>query len=265
MGTIAVPVALSGLPVIAVEMLPMNCLRLWAAAARNGLPNLHIVQAAASDHDGTVKYQGAEAWGYVTAGEEGPSAVCLRLDTLMRHYESTIESPLVLKLDVEQHEPAVLRGARETIARYRPVILFESIEIEGERDSSGAKSRRLVAEEGYDLFLTRGRILSPKDALDLQEGYVVDYLGVPKGLNIDFAALGYEVRVLTDEERLAWVDEMASFHMKQHQLHAANVLLRWEAENPGMARNAKQIADKLLALDTVSDHHDALRRFVSRL
>ena len=62
-GTISAPVAASGSAVIAIEMNPTNCLKLWAVATANGFKDFHIVQAAASDYDGMITFQGDEAWG----------------------------------------------------------------------------------------------------------------------------------------------------------------------------------------------------------
>jgi precorrin-6B methylase 2 len=64
-GTISVPVAARGSEVISIEMVPDNCLRLWFARRLNGLTNLHIVQAAASDYDGMIAFAGGEAWANV--------------------------------------------------------------------------------------------------------------------------------------------------------------------------------------------------------
>ena len=42
-------------------------------------------------------------------------------------------APSVVKIDVEQHEPAVLRGARSTLAEHRPVIVMELLGSESSR------------------------------------------------------------------------------------------------------------------------------------
>ncbi|OGX38617.1 MAG: hypothetical protein A3C53_04135 [Omnitrophica WOR_2 bacterium RIFCSPHIGHO2_02_FULL_68_15] len=46
------------------------------------------------------------------------------LDACLAGHECA--APLLIKIDVEGHEAAVLRGASETLARYRPWVIFES-------------------------------------------------------------------------------------------------------------------------------------------
>lgn len=54
----------------------------------------------------------------------------LTMDTFVRREGL---APSVVKIDVEQHEPAVLRGARSTLAEHRPVIVMEVLGSESSR------------------------------------------------------------------------------------------------------------------------------------
>lgn len=262
-GTIAVPVAIRGSSVIAVEMNPENCLKLWIAAEANRLQTFHIVQAAASDHDGMVKFTGREAWGHVN--EEGIPALSLRIDTILSRFRG-VPDPIVFKLDVEGHEAAVLRGAGGTLQRVRPIVLFEALEIEGAAFSQGRAAKLLLEGAGYELYLTRGNILCPRTAMDMQEGHVTDFLGVPRerrSVLDTLGANGVSVRQFTLEERLKWITEMVSGPGIAHQRHAAGVLLRLEREDPELSKSAAPMLPDLIALEHLSDLHDNLRRLLA--
>jgi FkbM family methyltransferase len=53
--------------------------------------------------------------------------------TMARLDDLDLPAPHVLKIDVEGHEAAVLDGAREMIARHRPLIVLESRPQDGDR------------------------------------------------------------------------------------------------------------------------------------
>ena len=96
---------------------------------------IDLYRLALSDHNGTATF-------YVPLNETKPSTSTLRatswqarkrhrqltvpimtLDRLL--HGRTLREPLLIKIDVEDHEAAVLRGAVATIGRYRPHILCE--------------------------------------------------------------------------------------------------------------------------------------------
>lgn len=62
----------------------------------------------------------------------------------------------LLKIDAEGFEPQVLRGAREMIARCRPVIYMEN-------DRHHRENILLVAEMGYDLYWHLPPLFSPNN------------------------------------------------------------------------------------------------------
>lgn len=88
----------------------------------------------------------SDASNSLVAGFREPSGTLdvelLKMDTFVRREGL---APSVVKIDVEQHEPAVLRGARSTLVEHRPVIVMEFL---GSEASRGA--HRALRRLGYE-------------------------------------------------------------------------------------------------------------------
>jgi FkbM family methyltransferase len=84
------------------------------------------------------------------AGERGVSVRVRPIDSL------ELTSCGLLKIDVEGFEPQVLRGARRTLERCRPVIY-----IENDRAAQQQEVISLVAEAGYRLYWHAPRLFDP--------------------------------------------------------------------------------------------------------
>jgi FkbM family methyltransferase len=122
--------------VLSFEPVPALCDQNRAFHARNGLRS-NVRQIAISDADGHEKlYQPIEAdidetsastltiksWQARKAHRE-LDVETTKLDTLLSC--ETLNGPVTLKIDVEDHEAAVLRGAADTIRKFRPFIVCE--------------------------------------------------------------------------------------------------------------------------------------------
>lgn len=131
--------------VIAVEPHPDNFARLKANAERNGLARLECVQAAAGDREGTVPLYVHERGINHSLVRGSGKSVPVRLttvDALVK--ERGLTRVDFLKVDIEGVVPEALRGATETLKRFRPLIALE-------RDSD-AESRGLdeiLSSHGY--------------------------------------------------------------------------------------------------------------------
>lgn len=243
-GTIALPVATKGSAVVAVEMLPQNCLKLTLSALVNGLPRFRVVQAAVNSEDGLISYSGDEAWG-VVGGNSGPRAVALRLDTILadivRDTPEFLAPPFALKIDVEGHELQALRGANAFISSVRPIIVFESIAT-GAPDDTTLECKQFLEHHGYTLFMLHGRTLVPKQPADLQEELVADYVGVPKErLQVFLENLvGFEARQPTIEERMAWLRILIG-ETDLHRRHAARVIEALSADDSTFATASTEL------------------------
>lgn len=116
--------------VIAVEPVPENIHWFNKSLAENDLENVTLVDAALSDENGHATFQLGErsGWGSVIPGKDEPEAGTIRvrtvtLDSLVPELE--LDRVDALKIDVEGGEVEVIRGAEETIDRFRPMIWLD--------------------------------------------------------------------------------------------------------------------------------------------
>lgn len=120
--------------VLAVEPNPSVRRRLEAHVELNRLPQVTVVPCALSDRQGTTRFWGPPAEspsagdGHLIAEAEGDRQNVLevevrRLDTVVA--EAAVSRVDLIKIDVEGFEWPALQGGEETIARFRPHIVFE--------------------------------------------------------------------------------------------------------------------------------------------
>jgi FkbM family methyltransferase len=131
-GLFSVVAAKCGARVTAFEPMPANHWRIRVNAARNKVQRLiDIVPAAASDYEGTavLNYNpkvhlttGASLEGGIPNHDAAMLVKCVTIDSL------GLENVGAIKIDTERHEPCVLRGAMETIKRFRPPMLIETLD-----------------------------------------------------------------------------------------------------------------------------------------
>jgi FkbM family methyltransferase len=112
---------------------------------------IEILELAASDQDGEARFHedsdSTDRSTLASAGPDGYVVKTARLDTVWR--ERGLRMPDVLKIDVEGHEAAVLRGSAELIRQTRPLILFESLDTRL-RDENIAAIREIAGAETYE-------------------------------------------------------------------------------------------------------------------
>jgi FkbM family methyltransferase len=124
--------------------------RRWAAA--NGVA-VRFERAALSDHEGEgvlhLSSRSDASHSLVPGFREAVGTLPVDLLTLDGYVERTGREPTVVKIDVEGHEREVLRGARRTLERSRPVVVVELLDLERSREADallrglGYVSRRL--------------------------------------------------------------------------------------------------------------------------
>jgi FkbM family methyltransferase len=129
-GLYSIVAAMRGAKVVALEPMPANLWRMRVNAARNKV-KIEMLPAAASDYEGaaTLNYNprvplttGASIETGIANHDAAVMVRCITIDSLGQDNVSAI------KIDVERHEPCVLKGAMQTIARCRPSLLIETLD-----------------------------------------------------------------------------------------------------------------------------------------
>jgi len=144
--------------VVAIEPDPDVVRRTQRNIALNGLANVRVIRAAASDRSGETRLY--------RPGPRDTNRARASLHRLPYLTGAATTVPVVtiddvcadapvslIKVDVEGHEAAVLRGAADTIARHAPSIVFEyAPELLGDVVQSPFG---WLAERGYSMFRIR--------------------------------------------------------------------------------------------------------------
>lgn len=119
-------------------------------------PNVTAWHMGLSDREDTIEV--VEERGNVgataingTPRRSGGNRVAFQLVTLDSHAPRLGEGRITfVKLDVEGHEPEVIAGARQTLARHRPVVGFESLR--DNRTDGDCPTLQMLREAGYVHF-----------------------------------------------------------------------------------------------------------------
>jgi FkbM family methyltransferase len=110
--------------VIAFEPRESNQISIQKQISLNPELPVQVMPWAVSDHDGTAMFDDSVSSAEGGIRPSGKTVVQTRtIDSLVA--AGTIPAPNFIKIDVEGHERQVLRGASETIARHRPVLICD--------------------------------------------------------------------------------------------------------------------------------------------
>jgi len=145
-------------------------------------PRLRVETVALSDQLGeallrvAIADQGRSTLEGANPIKDMPECAELRVPTRRLDDYAGLVSPVgMIKVDVEGHEEAVLRGARALLARDRPAVLVE-IE-ERHKPGSIAAVTRLLEELGYRGFFYRDRLLHRMESFTVETHQDVSRLG----------------------------------------------------------------------------------------
>lgn len=158
--------------------------------AANGFIDARIHCTAISDHDGageihlpprqsakdeeTTATLREDSW-QARKGHQRIAVTLRKLDSLAP--ELSLSAPIVMKIDVEDYEAAVLRGAKQLIATYRPSMVIEMLP----RPHGNQETLEIVREQGYVAFaITNCGLFRFSDADFLCSRGFTDFLLLPR-------------------------------------------------------------------------------------
>lgn len=114
---------------IAVDASPAAADMIKIQAALNRCTDrIRVVCAAASDVNDTMEMlsSGVFSDGYFTASRRRPKSELTRVQAItIDRMALEFGAPTHIKIDVEGHEAAVLRGAKKTLSQFSPVLFLE--------------------------------------------------------------------------------------------------------------------------------------------
>ena len=153
------------------------------------LPNLQVLNVAVGAESGEVEFAIMPHSIHSSAikGVDGAKRVVkVRQESIDNLVDSgAIPGPDVIKIDVEGYEFAVLQGAQQSIARYRPHVIFEiSDQTTKTVESFAAFVQYFDGIGGYQVCNLRGDPVNLAD-IRLARGTHGDYVAVPLKNEVD--------------------------------------------------------------------------------
>ncbi len=172
-GYIALFLAMKVLPngyVFAIEPHPTNVRMLKENISLNELTNLSVISKAASDKAGRFQMYGDRAWGSLhkqrNLAEKAISVEVDTLDNIFNDHEKLGKLTLI-KIDAEGNEIRAIRGARNLITKFRPVVAFEiNLTLLAYEEISINEVFDFFLDSDYSLFIEREGKLVPLEWLN---------------------------------------------------------------------------------------------------
>lgn len=159
-GLFAIIAAMRGARVTALEPMPANAWRTRVNAGMNKV-QVTVLAVAASDYEGTATLHynpkvplttGASLEDKLPNHRDKMVVRCITIDSL------GLENVSAMKIDVEWHEPCVIRGAMQTISRDRPSLLIETLD----NDMRDRILDLLPSYEAAAILDTRNTLFTPR-------------------------------------------------------------------------------------------------------
>jgi FkbM family methyltransferase len=166
--------------VVAVEPGRVAADQLERNLALNPFRNVRVVRAALADKIGTAALyhvplgDDPQAFSLLSDGSavETETVATTTLDALVA--ELDLPSVDCLKIDVEGAEPLVLAGAQQTLARWRPMVIFEiNASLSGSSGPPPDAAWRALAGFGYRFHRLQGQAMTEIDRMPEAFGNIV--------------------------------------------------------------------------------------------
>lgn len=161
--------------VIAIEPIPIHVNVMRRVFNKFSLTQIQIIETAVGDldgkiqmqlpiQDGVVKHGLAHIKGHQASDENGQAyeVTIQRIDALIT--SQSISQIIGIKIDVENYELEVLKGAIQTIKKYQPILMIEMW-----NDAKKSACIQIMHDIGYEIkVLERGKLIPYKgqDMLD---------------------------------------------------------------------------------------------------
>lgn len=178
LGIFALPAAKRGAQVIAIEAGPINARFLRASASANDFARLTVVQAAAGNTDGPVRFREHGPWGHQSPNVYVDDVAVVPGRTVTGILaEHGVERVDLIKLDIEGGELDVLADLEAMLrADSAPELVIEANRVtQRERGARVADLLRPLEEWGFTLWQIHGRTLTRRTAADFQPETVGNY------------------------------------------------------------------------------------------
>ena len=213
------------LTIHAFEPFPGSCDNLAAIAVANGL-DITLHRCAISDSIGTasltISAQSDASHSLSTRRHSGTGIIEVPTTTLDALVHELGVVPDLIKIDVERHEPAVVRGGIETFTEHRPIVVIELLGSRAENDKvlSHRKGQTLnpEARETRQAFVQMG--YTPKRIK--RPAHLDDTVG--KGASHEFIMWPEEVDPDFDAAYAQWVDALVELRDQMRTLRRQNIL-----------------------------------------
>jgi FkbM family methyltransferase len=154
--------------VFAFEPSPVNLPRIRHNLARNGKTNVVVIEAAASDQEGVVRFQESGSMSGIVGDDDSGGGATATIKTMKLDdfaYRDRHPLPDFLKIDIEGHAGAALAGMERILAERHPVILCE---LHDAREQ-GQVTRTLTAH-GYQFEPLDGDQAFPRRVIATADG-----------------------------------------------------------------------------------------------
>ena len=136
--------------VYAIDPSENNCNFIKEIAKINNLDNIKVIQTAISDKDEIISTNDDMVHATFSQNDSGRNKIfSTSLDNLMN--KGDIKDIDYIHLDVEGMEYMVIKGAKELIDKYRPIIAYE-IHLNLDIDKNDT-IKKLLIESGYRIYL----------------------------------------------------------------------------------------------------------------